>query len=196
MQQIGRLPCLTAMTRNDLRLVLVIVSTAAISSIGSVALWRAFAPAPEPPPVAKVAPAPRVDLTPVENRLAEVEVRIAALEAPKVPDTCDEVECVLVNYDKACCAKFDRHLPEAIDRDMIAQAITEARGQIMACGPRTDVKGQVVVRAKVEPDGSVAEVVVMVTPDVGLGHCVAEQLQLAHFAPTQHGGTFRYPFEF
>jgi hypothetical protein len=179
------------MTRNDARLVLVIVATALCSATGTVAVRRWLEP---PPRAAKVAPVPRVDLTPIENRLADLEVRLAALEPVK---TCDEDSCVLDGYGPPCCARFDHRLPAAIDRGMIDNAMRESRSPIMACGARVgDVQGQVLVRVKTEPDGTVSSVSVMNTPDTELSSCVVEQVQLASFARTQTGGTFTYSFEF
>ncbi len=144
-------------------------------------------------------------------------------QPPASTGSCDEVSCVLTNYEGACCSKFKKKgsvggssvggssiggegglgpskkpsgLPEAIDRGMIAAGINPVKGRVMACGSKSSAKGTVKVMVKVNSDGSVASVHVKATPDPGLGSCVAAVVRQAHFAFTETGGTFGYPFVF
>jgi len=131
------------------------------------------------------------------------------------PRNCDEVSCVLNNYEGACCAVFRKNktgkskgdatpsppkpasdLPESIDRGMIVAGINPVKSRVMACGDNSPAKGSVKVAVKVNPDGSVASVTVKQTPDAALGSCVASAIQRAHFGKSQQGGTFGYPFNF
>ena len=126
-------------------------------------------------------------------------------------DSCDEVSCVLNNYEGACCAKFKRgggkpssggssggksDLPESLDRAMISDGVAKVKARVMSCGEKSPAKGQVKVSVKVSPDGSVTNVTVKNTPDAGLGNCVASMMQKATFARTQTGGSFSYPYTF
>ena len=137
-----------------------------------------------------------------------------AVEAPPPKDTggCDEVSCVLNNYEGACCSKFKKKsaggggaapkaggggdLPDALDRAMISDGVNKVKAKVQACGDKSSAKGQVKVSVKVNPGGDVASVSVKNTPDAGLGNCVAAAMQKARFAKTQNGGSFGYPFMF
>ncbi|MDQ3340052.1 MAG: zinc-ribbon domain-containing protein [Myxococcota bacterium] len=126
---------------------------------------------------------------------------------------CDEVSCVLNNYEGACCAKYKKSksgagntaskptsgggdVPESLDRTMISDGVGKVKARVMACGDKSSAKGQVKVSVKVNPDGSVANVSVKSTPDPGLGSCVESAMKKASFKKTQNGGSFGYPFVF
>lgn len=120
-------------------------------------------------------------------------------------DACDEVSCVLSNYDGKCCAKFKKPrpptkvasaLPESLDRDAISAGIAAVKTKALACGSQSTAKGVVKLRVFVGPDGHVVTVVVQTAPDRALGACVAAAIQEAVFRRTQKGGTFGYPFVF
>jgi len=120
---------------------------------------------------------------------------------------CDEVSCVLSNYEGACCTKFQRGraptvstppspLPEGLDRQNISAGISAVRARVAACATQSSAKGKVKVRVHVGAAGRVDSVSVETTPDPALGACVAWAIQKATFEPTQHGGSFFYPFIF
>lgn len=133
---------------------------------------------------------------------------------------CDEVSCVLNNYEGACCSKFKKgggtaakkpppgggdptppakpasDLPDALDRSMISSGVDKVKARVMACGDKSPAKGQVKVSVKVGGDGHVVSVTVKATPDPGLGSCVQAAMGKATFAKTQNGGSFGYPFVF
>ena len=131
---------------------------------------------------------------------------------------CDEVSCVLNNYEGACCAKFKKgggakkppagggdpvatskpasDLPDALDRSMISSGVDKVKARVMSCGDKSQAKGQVKVSVKVTGDGHVASVTVKSSPDPALGTCVQNAMQKATFAKTQNGGSFGYPFVF
>jgi hypothetical protein len=128
---------------------------------------------------------------------------------PVATEPCDEVSCVLTNYDGACCTKFRRGrpaptaanvnpnvdtLPETLDRLAITTAIAAIRTKIVACGHGS--KGKVKVKVRVSASGAVVNVIVESTPEPELGFCVARVVETAKFAPTQYGGSFSYPFVF
>ena len=130
------------------------------------------------------------------------------------PGVCDEVSCVLNNYEFACCAAFKKtgsktvkppvqigekpkgDVPESLDRGMISAGVAAVKGRANACGAQSSKKGTVRVSVKVNPDGSVASVTVKESPDPALGNCVAGAMQRAHFQKTLSGGSFGYPFIF
>jgi TonB family protein len=163
----------------------------------------ARAPKPVPRPV-QPAPVPEA---PVEAPVtAEPEEPVPA-EAPVAVDdgTCDEVSCVIDNFEAACCAKFKRPRPsrpaaggppESLDRAMISTGIDNVKGRIALCGDATTATGMVRVKVMVLPDGRVSTVEVRSTPDPALGACVAGIVKKARFAATQSGGSFSYPFVF
>jgi len=170
---------------------------------------------PAPPPVHKQSASGNP--TSKQPKPADKPV-VAAKDPPPVKDTgggCDEVSCVLNNYEGTCCAKFRKgggkapsggtgqpaaaksgDTPEALDRAMISDGVGKVKAKVMSCGDKSPAKGQVKVSVKVGPDGHVSNVTVKATPDAGLGSCVASMMQKATFAKTQTGGSFSYPYTF
>ena len=175
------------------------------------------APAPHKAPASgnpTSAPAPTKAPKPADKPPAP-----AAKDPPPAKDTgggCDEVSCVLNNYEGSCCAKFRKggkapaggggdkpaakagggDTPESLDRAMISDGVGKVKAKVMSCGDKSPAKGQVKVSVKVGPDGHVTSVSVKSTPDAGLGDCVAGMMQKATFAKTQTGGSFSYPYTF
>jgi predicted Zn finger-like uncharacterized protein len=172
---------------------------------------------PRKPDVAVKKPDPPKNPTTVKK--PDVVAKVDPKKDPPKPDSkpggqCDEVSCVLSNYEGACCAKFKKggttpakptvqigekprsDVPEALDRTMIANGVGPVKARVMACGDKSSAKGTVKVSVKVNPDGSIASVSVKQTPDAALGSCVAGAMQRARFQKTQTGGTFGYPFVF
>lgn len=132
---------------------------------------------------------------------------------PKASDSggCDEVSCVLNNYEGACCARYKKggskpsggggtssksNLPDSLDRAMISSGIAAVKARVSSCGDRSPAKGKVKVKVKVGGDGKVDSVTVETSPDASLGNCVKSAVQRASFAKTQRGGSFSYPFVF
>jgi predicted Zn finger-like uncharacterized protein len=153
---------------------------------------------------------PRPAKPPVEKATPVAKADPPAAKAPADSGGCDEVSCVLNNNEGPCCAKFKKggskpsagtsapkgDQPESLDRAMISDGVNKIRGQVMTCGDKFPVKGQVKVSVKVSPEGHVTNVTVKNTPDAGLGNCVASMMQKATFAKTQTGGSFAYPYTF
>jgi outer membrane biosynthesis protein TonB len=177
-------------------------------------------PEPKHPPVVVHKPPTPSNTAPTQPKppkpAAEKPPTPVAKPDPQTKDggSCDEVSCVLNNYEGACCAKFKRgggkapsggtatpsgaksDLPESLDRAMISDGVAKVKARVMSCGDKSPAKGQVKVSVKVSPDGHVSGVTVKNTPDVGLGNCVAGQMQKATFGKTQSGGSFSYPYTF
>lgn len=145
-------------------------------------------------------PADRIDRSPVDP-----------YDTAKPPDrgSCDEVSCVLTNYEGACCTKYrsprarisnpsppTNQIPDTLDRTSISAGIASVKARVAACTDRSKAKGKVVVRVRVGANGHVTSLVVVATPDAALGACVAWAVQRAVFQPTQQGGAFSYPFVF
>jgi len=149
---------------------------------------------------------------------AKPDVTVAATKPDPTPKadpgggSCDEVSCVLNNYEGACCSKFKKggskpsggapkpsgggDLPDALDRAMISSGIAAVKARVTACGERSQAKGKVKVHVKVGGEGRVSNVSVESTPDPTLGACVSAAVQKASFAKTANGGSFSYPFVF
>lgn len=160
---------------------------------------RARAPKPVPKLAAVAATPELVEPTPV----AEPDVPEQGEPTPPVAEdpTCDEVSCVLDNYERACCARYKRPegdgtLPNSLDRAMISAGIAKVKPSIMTCGDRSSATGKVKVSVKVSGDGHVATVTVEATPDPALSECVAAVIRRAKFTRTANGGLFSYPFIF
>jgi hypothetical protein len=112
---------------------------------------------------------------------------------------CDEVSCVLNNYEGACCRNIKR-APVAgatgLGRTQISWGISYVKDRVMACGTQHPAKGIVKVHVKVRPDGGVSGISIEQTPDAELANCVAGVLYTAKFAKSDDGGSFSYPFVF
>ena len=144
---------------------------------------------------------------------SSLEARVAKLEAqrplPAPPPTaalpiphdlvldpvpCDEVSCVLDNYEHICCAQF-RKPTDGLDRAAIRSGVGEILPFVRLCD-HMNVKGRVKVSVKVEPDGTISSVTPMEAPSRELATCVSSAVWQARFAPTLRGGSFSYPFLF
>jgi TonB family protein len=126
---------------------------------------------------------------------------LVQVEPPVGPEPCDEVACLLNNYEAQCCAKFKKQnrtsgLPERLDRAMISRGVAPVKGRIQACGDRSSAKGIVKVSVKVTPDGRVSSATAKQSPDKALEACVVVAISRARFAATDEGGSFSYPFVF
>lgn len=131
-----------------------------------------------------------------------------AATPPSDLSSCDEVSCVLTNYEGACCARLRsggpvtnkispaNALPDSLDRESISNGIAAVKARVEACAVHTTAKGKVKVHVRVAATGGVQSVEVERTPDAALGACVAAAVQRAVFARTQAGGSFSYPFVF
>ncbi|NVB85175.1 MAG: hypothetical protein HOV81_42810 [Kofleriaceae bacterium] len=126
--------------------------------------------------------------------------------APTEASACDEVSCVLSNYEGPCCAALRddaRRAPQqnkpaakGLDRQTITDGIAKVKPQVLECGDKHPANGKVKAAVKVHPDGRVTNVEIKETPNAELGACVARVLQSARFAETESGGSFVYPFVF
>ncbi len=156
----------------------------------------------------------RRDRTPPPKPPARNEPTVRAPVDPSAPTRppvddgrCDEVSCVLMNYEGACCTKLRNPsspiatslmtpVPEFLDRHLITTGVAMVKPRVAACATRHKEKGIVKVSVRVGADGNVTSVTVKSTPDEALGACVARAVQGAVFARTQVGGSFGYPFVF
>jgi hypothetical protein len=170
----------------------------------------------KPPAPSSSAQTPSKPAKPVAEKPATPSVAKVDPPAAKDGGSCDEVSCVLNNYEGACCAKFKKggggkapsggsapsgggaksDLPDSLDRAMISDGVAKVKARVMSCGDKFPAKGQVKVSVKVSPEGHVVSVAVKNTPDPGLGTCVSGMMQKATFAKTQSGGSFAYPYTF
>ena len=170
---------------------MVIVLTAVTSSVTTVAVtrWWSADPPPPPPPRPLVMPLPPPAPAPLPCVPRPVEAT--------APASCDEVSCLLDDYEPACCAAFDKrdHGGE-FDAALVRGAVSRVKTSVLACGERSAAKGEVKVRVRVSPAGKIMETTVMRTPDATLGSCVAGAMKKLRFSRTTTGGTFTYPFRF
>jgi tetratricopeptide (TPR) repeat protein len=129
--------------------------------------------------------------TPVETPVDERTVGVAP---PTDVTTCDEVSCVLTNYEGTCCDRY-RPTKDTLDQSDIDGAIALVRGDIVACGEQHTTTGKVVLTVRVA-DSKVDTVKVTSTPDAGLGQCVAGVMKSAVFPAANELATFSVPFVF
>jgi predicted Zn finger-like uncharacterized protein len=126
--------------------------------------------------------------------------------------SCDDVSCLLNDYQGACCQKFrkkasgggsssssdsvDSSLPKSLTAADVTLGTSKVKARIQACGDRSSAKGTVKVSVKVGPDGSVSSATATVSPDAALGSCVSSAMEKATFRKTQTGGKFSIPYKF
>jgi len=145
---------------------------------------------------------------PSDARIRELEDKIKQLEAerdaPRDATTCDEVACVLTNYDGACCAKFKAaappgsNLPDVLAADKIREGIREREAGVQAC-PREGYAGSVTVTFRIAASGKVAVDDTRVSgspasiPD-NLAACIAAEVNAAVFPATKRGVTSKVTY--
>src|SRR5512140_1333832 len=95
------------------------------------------------------------------------QTAVGAIPVPE--EGCDEVSCVLNDYETACCVKFDKRVHEGLERKHIVAGVAAVKPQIAACGDRSTAKGTVKLHVKVAPSGQVTSVSAEQTPDAKLG---------------------------
>jgi TonB family protein len=137
----------------------------------------------------------------------EPEAKVVKKKPRRVTDEpqpgCDEVSCVLGNYEGACCAKYKQPRPGVVgapqqtrlDRQQIQTAITAVRPHLSSCS-NLGITGTVKVMVIVAPDGSITQTKVTSSPDPAIDACVIAAVNTAVFPATDLGGTFSYPFVF
>src|SRR6478672_5045292 len=113
--------------------------------------------------------------------------------------SCDEVSCLLVDQQSACCRALP-HEPDKLDRKEIEAAISKVVGDADQCASRHHYEGYFVVSIKINADGSVASVgkppALGGSLDPDLLACISDVMRSARFASTDEGATISYPFEF
>jgi predicted Zn finger-like uncharacterized protein len=140
------------------------------------------------------------------DTMKKTDVKMVDTTKKTEPTTCEEIDCVMNGYAGDCCRKFKpvtgvtetnkSELPADLDASLIQKGVSAIAGKAQACGGRSSAKGKVKVHVKVAASGAVTAVSVSATPDAALSDCVVAAMQRATFAPTQHGGSFAYPFSF
>ncbi len=136
-------------------------------------------PAPSPKPVPPERPPPTTGPRPI----------------------CDEVECVLTNYERECCKRYRKppqpgELPERLDKAAILAGVGKVKGKVKVCGQKFPAQGTVQVRFTVNGAGHVTSAESVASPDPALGECVASVVKTATFAKSRDGGSVKFPFVF
>lgn len=117
-------------------------------------------------------------------------------------DACDEVACVLANYEPACCAKFRRpspttasapSAPDAPSREELGTALRTLRSKVAGCASAQGLTGTFKVRFKVLPSGTVSEVTVA-DAEPPFSACVARAFKSYKFSASQNGVVASFPF--
>jgi hypothetical protein len=119
--------------------------------------------------------------------------------AAKHATSCDEVSCVLTNYDGACCDKFRR--PTVAKTDVLTRAdvtngIAKVRPAIEACGDNAPEGGSFTAKVEVNAKGTVTNVLITKPSNDSFAACAKVALEKATFRATANGGAFSYPFTF
>lgn len=126
---------------------------------------------------------------------------------PSAEPGCEEVACVMEKYARPCCARFkpqgETFVPTAansanLSKAQIRAGVDKLKPRVIACGEQFEAKGKGTVKLSISvtPEGNVSDLSVSMSPDPGLGDCVANALRKAKFEPTKSGGSFTYPFVF
>ena len=139
------------------------------------------------------------ELAEKQKLIEKLQAYVDAANTAPVKDACDEVSCVLNNYEGKCCQQF--RIPDSLTREHISVGMAALKTKIDECGIR--LNGKVTARVTVDADGSVASVDVKTPNDAApsLGSevsakCMEDVIRGATFRETRSGGTFTYPFVF
>lgn len=132
---------------------------------------------------------------------AKVVFPIAFETAPTAGNdgACDEVACVIENYESPCCAKFKRgrpseaRTPEAPTRDEIARAFRSLTPKVQACASDAGFTGVMRLRLKISPEGKVSEASVT-DAETEVAACVARAARKLTLAASQNGVTATFPY--
>ncbi|CAN5907772.1 hypothetical protein BH11MYX3_BH11MYX3_26750 [soil metagenome] len=149
------------------------------------------------------APSPPITETPPEPpATADADGSDEASSRPRPPGdgVCDEVGCVLNNYEGACCAKFRRpaapdsaSAPDSPSRDELRTALGVLRSKVVACANAQELTGTFKVRFKVAPSGMVSEVSIA-DAEPPFSACVARAFKSYKFSASRNGVTASFPF--
>jgi hypothetical protein len=111
---------------------------------------------------------------------------------------CDEVSCVLDNYEAACCARFRKppsgeDLPDSVSRELLGVAHKALRSPVARCASAQEFTGMLKVRFRVLPSGKVSDVT---TADVEpeLSACIARLFKAYAFPASVNGVSAIFPF--
>ncbi len=143
-------------------------------------------------------PSPPVAEPPSETH-DEGDTRGRPLAPPSDGAACDEVACVLGNYEAACCAKFRRpgpstpSAPESPSREELSTALRMLKGKVASCAYAQELTGTFKVRFKVQPSGTVSEVTVA-DAEPPFTACVTRAFKNHKFSASQNGVTASFPF--
>ena len=156
-------------------------------------------PAPAPSEQLAVGGGPTDRERALEARIAELESKLAV--ATEQIASCDEVSCVLTNYEGACCAPFKAQtvprLPETLDRAMISAAIKPLTVRVGGCAT-AGFAGTVKATFQVSPAGEITSLRFATTAAASvpraLASCLDGVLRGASFPATRLGGSFAFPF--
>lgn len=111
---------------------------------------------------------------------------------------CDEVACVLENYESPCCAKYKaappaQSVPRTPPRDEIARAFRSMTPRIQACASAAGLTGVLRLRLQILPDGSVAAASVT-DVDAVVATCVLRAAHRLKLTTSQNGVTATFPY--
>lgn len=138
---------------------------------------------------------------PLDPRIQELEDRIKELEgqlATAPQTTCDEVSCVLNNYEGECCQQF-KAAPDVagIELVKIRKVLTNYERPIEACDRET-YAGTVTVTLRIAPNGSVEDTRIAATPaaiPTVLTSCIENVFGAATLPRTKAGVTTKVTYK-
>ena len=112
---------------------------------------------------------------------------------------CDEVACVIDNYEPPCCAKFTRgrpsaaNTPEAPTRDDIVQAFRSLKEKVQTCASNAGFTGTLRLKLKFGPAGTVQEASVGDVDPI-ITACVARAARTLSLPASRNGAVATFPY--
>lgn len=110
---------------------------------------------------------------------------------------CDEVACVLENYESPCCAKFkplsEATTPEAPTREELVQGFRSLGDKVRACAADAGFTGALRLKVAVKPDGSVGAAS-LGDAEPALARCVTSAARKIKLSPSRNGVTATFPY--
>jgi hypothetical protein len=115
---------------------------------------------------------------------------------PAEDGLCDEVSCVLNNFEGACCAKFKQpeKLPDQPSPKDLQAAVTLLRTKVARCASDEAFSGKLVVKFQIQPDGSTSKYVIAKVPP-RVGGCIVRAFNDYPWPHSKKGTAASFPFQ-
>ena len=131
-----------------------------------------------------------------KDGLDEGDARPSRAPQPSAEGACDEVSCVLDNFEGECCAKFKQpdKLPDEPSAKDLQAAVTLLRTKVARCASDEAFSGKLVVKFQIQPNGSTSSFVIAKAPP-RVGGCIVRAFTNYPWPHSKRGIAASFPFQ-